>query len=524
MRLGSLQKLGSRLVSIHPNDGELREDGSRRRAFDTMALPTISKVSGNKIRANANRLLVTACDDFIAAGRKSGKNCSPNSHCLSEGLDVEPEYEHKDLGAKTMRVEKSIWIATIAFLLTAVVMGPFAVSDAMAQKGGGGKGGGGGGGGGEDPPAPVAPVDYALRRFVMPADYVPKDNPEVSVRGINNHAEVVGYYDVGAGDNNEQPFYYDGQAGGAQATNLNDLTYDPMFAIPDDWYILAALDINDLGEIAGALVEKGDPDQLRGCVIEMRPAPIAGESERPRLHLLPDGKWSHTYASRINDDGTILGRGDAITSYVYRLGDTGVEVLPYAFDAFDADLSNSFSDEPAQVLSRWPYQLYTLGDAAPQALPVQPNSLLGLADTGAFCGSRTYADGSRGGFWFDGTVHDVPGFNVCADINNAHDVLVTRTASKQSQRLFSLLHADYGELSVDAMIVAQSEAELDIWTSALLGQMYLSERAAVPADAVVTDAVVNEFPIIGGRLRRPSGKFTFSYDGYVLLPVSKAAN
>jgi len=456
----------------------------------------------------------------------SGKNRSPFAHCDAEGSVFEPEHKQLKLGAMTMGMQKSSWFAAVAVLLAAVVMGSFAANDAMAQKGGGGKGGGGGGG--EEPPAPVepiAPVDYALRRFVMPADYVPKDNPEVSVRGINNHAEVVGYYHVGAGDNNEQPFYYDGQAVGAQATNLNDLVYDLEYAIPADWYILGALAINNWGEIAGALVKKGDPDQLRGCVIEMRPAPIvAGQSLSPRLHLLPDSQWSHTYASRINDDGTILGRGDAITSYVYRLGDTGVEVLPYAFDAFEADLSNSFSDEPAQVLSRWPYQLYTLGDAAPQALPVQPNSLLGLADTGAFCGSRTYADGSRGGFWFDGTLHDVPGFNVCADINNAHDVLVTRTASKQSQRLFSLLHADYGELSVDAMIVAQSEAELDIWTSALLGQMYLSERAAVPADAVVTDAVVNEFPIIGGRLRRPTGKFTFSYDGYVLLPVPKPAN
>lgn len=422
----------------------------------------------------------------------------------TEGLVFEPEHKKTNLGAMTMRMQKSSWIAAMAVLVAAVVMGSFSASDALAQKGGGGS-------------PPPAPVNYGLRRFVMPADYVPTVSSEVSVECINNFAEVVGYYDVGVGANNEQPFYYDGQVGGAQATNLNDLIFKTGFAIPADSYILAALAINNSGEIAAALALKSDHDQLRGCVIKMRPPTLAGQPQLPSLHLLPDGQWSHTYARGINDDGTILGRGDATNSYIYRLGNEKVEILPYAFDALDADLNNFFGGRQAQVLSRWPFQLYTLGAAAPQPLSVQPNSLMGLADTGAFCGSRTYANGSRGGFWYDGAVHDVPNFNVCEDINNSHDVAALGWTRK-NERLFTLLHANYGALNVDAMIVAQSVAELEIWKSAGLGQMYLSERAAVSADDVVS-----KFPIIGGRLAR-SSKFSTTYEGYVLLPIPIAAN
>ena len=68
----------------------------------------------------------------------------------------------------------------------------------------------------------------------------------------------------------------------------------PEFEPQEAWYIYAALGIHNLGDIAAALALEGDPAQLRGCVIEMRPDPL-DTSVKPRIHLIPDGFWSHTY-------------------------------------------------------------------------------------------------------------------------------------------------------------------------------------------------------------------------------------
>lgn len=182
----------------------------------------------------------------------------------------------------------SVLIRSRLFIvLTVFAMAVSMCGVATAQKGGNGNGkGGGGGGGGEDPPPP--PVLYELHRFTLPADYL---GGNWAAEEVNDVGELVGYYDDGGSNSGgEQPFYLDTNTGDTVATNLNDVEFEAGFGVPAGWYVYAALGINNLGDIAGALALDADPEQLRGCVIEMRPNPL-DLSIKPRIHLLPDSSW-----------------------------------------------------------------------------------------------------------------------------------------------------------------------------------------------------------------------------------------
>ena len=224
---------------------------------------------------------------------------------------------------------------------------------------------GGGKGGDEEAPPPAL---FELQRYAMPANYA---GGTVAAEEMNALGELVGYY--GASDATEQPFYIDVRSGATVASNLNDLPLDPNYDVPDGWYIYAATGINNWSDISGALALSSDPDQLRGFVLEMVPDPTDA-SVLPRLHLLPDEAWTHTYARRINDAGQVLGRGDDITSYIYRTGlhglpgDLEVEVLPFQFDAWSAHMNNPTASHGTQIAAYSNpigFVHYTLGDASP---------------------------------------------------------------------------------------------------------------------------------------------------------------
>ncbi len=238
--------------------------------------------------------------------------------------------------------------------LTCIAVGMAACGNLVAKKGGNGGGNGGGG----DPPAEPT-VHYLLHRFTMPADYF---GGTVS-QEINDVLEVVGWYRNPLIEGTEQPFYFDATSGETRATNLNEIEFDASFGLPVDeegvWYINTATDINNMGDISCSLGLVGNSDRLRGAVIEMRPDP-ADPSLKPRIHLIPDEAWSHTYARSINDVGVVLGRGDSETSYVYQVPfrsvvdvtavPTPVTVIPTPFDAwYSGHLTNPINDGPTLV-------------------------------------------------------------------------------------------------------------------------------------------------------------------------------
>ncbi len=360
---------------------------------------------------------------------------------------------------------KQIWTCV---LLTAALTVSLATSGVVLGKGK------------PKPPPPPAIVNYAIQRVPMPADYsagIPWP------RNINVQGEIAGYYS--SLDGGEQPYYVDGNG---LLTNLNDMALDPDFDVPAGWYVYAATDINDWGDVSGALARLDDPAQLRGFVLELRP-----ENGDPRLHLIPDGDWSHTYACRINDAGEVLGRGDAIDSYIYRPplhglpGDASVVVLPFDFDAFYSYLNNPVGNSPAQVLTD-DGRLYTLGDAAATDLTIPINSSIGgFNDLGLFCGWRYVAGKgnktSQVGYIYDGQFNDVSSLQRARDLNENADLVGPASGRP------TLVHADHGVIDLDSD-----------------GSVYLvSERGIVG-----TDPAVDDFPVIVG---------TSGQDLLILRPV-----
>lgn len=396
-------------------------------------------------------------------------------------------------------------------LLAALLFGNGLAYAAPPEGKGGGKGGGGGDDGGTTDPPPPAPVQYALQRFAMPSDYA---GGTVAIRGMNDLGEAVGYYPPSAGG--EEPFYYSSLTGTSIATNLNDLQFADGYAVPEGWYIYAATGINNWGDICGALALASDPAQLRGFVLELRADPL-DPAPVPRLHLIPDEAWAHTYASRINDAGEVLGRGDSATPYIYRpalhgaAGDETVQVLPLVCDAYYALLNNPVGERAAQVLtfSQGVLHFYTLGDAVAQPVDVDVDDARGLSDSGTFCGFNSVAvrknKFERRGYWYDGSLHELPGVEFAQDINVTGDVAGSNNV---------LFHAVHGLLDLDSLVVTANDTEHQVWTNSVPSGLLLTERN--PAG---TDPSVADYPAIAGRLQRYDTAYSFFYDGYILFPM-----
>ena len=212
--------------------------------------------------------------------------------------------------------------------------------------------------------------------------------------------------------------------------------------MPDGWYIYAATGINNLGDISCALARDGDIKQLRGCVIEMRPDAL-DPSLKPRVHLIPDGAWSHTYARRINDVGVILGVGDSDTSYVYRVplhgqtGDESVTVIPIPFNAWYAFLTNPVNDGGPSLVKAEIYVTdeiltYNVDEgtwsfADLSNLGFNLADIRGVNDLGSFCGNYSKQISKRKtanrGFAYDGVFVALDDMEFGDNLNNDGDVI-----------------------------------------------------------------------------------------------------
>lgn len=376
-----------------------------------------------------------------------------------------------------MIFRRSFFIVLVGttFLCTSALTVP-----CLAAKGG--KGGGKPGGG--DPP-PI--VNYQCTQIPVPGDY---SSGTPWPRTINDQGEVVGhYYTDDPGGN--QPYYYDLNSGVNYLTNLNDLSFNPDFGLPEGWYLYVATDINNRGDISGALAKTDDPQQLQGFVLELRP----DEGGLPRLHTIPDDPWTHTYASRINDAGNVLGRGAATQSYTYQapvhgaVGDSQVSVLPMEFDAFYGFLNNA---SPAQVLTG-DAQLYSLGDSA--ATELGPMRTDNFNDLGMFVGAQSVATRGhktayQGYLYIDGQIEALPELEFAKGLNNSTDIVGRETSGDEI-----LLHRDLGTIALqaDTVVTFSSDVDRSRWNSVEKDLWLVSERGIAGIDPAVAD-----FPYIVG--------------------------
>ena len=362
-----------------------------------------------------------------------------------------------------------------------------------------------------DPP----PVTYGLKTFAMPNDYV---GGTMDVQEMNNLGEVVGRYYLP--DGTQQPFYFDALSGNTVATNLNDMTIDPAWPLPEGgWYIFAALGINDLGDIVGSLALPGLPNMRRGFVLELRPD-LLGTTQMPRLHVIPDAAWSRTYARRINNAGDVLGVCDSVTAYSYHPalhgmpGDSDVRVLPFSCWGWDTVMNNSAYG--TQVVT-WSSSIngfvrYKLGDVSPELLnlPSSVGNVSGLSDSGSFCGS-SYARNRNTPYYNDGTMHYLTtvGTDSGRDINSSNDVLTEGgSASKPI-----LVHSTHGPLDLSKIVVGSNATEQSFWAGATTSWSKMTERGIAG-----TDPSVAAFPAVTGSVR--TGTLIASYNwAYVLLPI-----
>lgn len=400
-----------------------------------------------------------------------------------------------------MRISRCVLFSTLATGLLGLV----ALQSAPAGKGGGkGKPGGG------DTTPP--PVTYGLKLFAMPPDY---EGSTVSVEEMNVDGEIVGFYPLP--DGTKQPFYFNAFSNDVVVTNLNDIELDPAHGVPTGWYIYAATGINKWGDISGALALESNPAVLRGFVLELRPDPT-DLTLKPRMHLIPDGFWDHTYARRINDAGEVLGRGDDMMSYIYRpplhgtAGDANVQILPFVFDAWYAHLNNPTAQHDTQIVA-WSsaigeYVRYTLGDDAAEILNLDVRDVRGLSDTGSLCGYRKSRK-NLVGYLYDGVFHDLPEVDFAQGVNASDDVVGDRYGTGPI-----LYHKTHGAIDLET-VVAASDSEQQLWINGDPGFSRITNRGVVGAGTALAD-----FPAVAGTLRRYDTEYSYFYEGYVLIPLT----
>lgn len=359
----------------------------------------------------------------------------------------------------------------------------------------------------DPPPEPdPPPVSYALHRFSMPVDFGADGfGGTVSVEELNDVGELVGYYPDSTVEGGEQPFYLDINSDDTVATNLNDLEYDQDYGIPAGWHIGAATGINNLGDISAALENDNDPDQLRGCVIQLRPD-SSDLTLLPRLNEIPeDPAWGHTYARRINDEGVVLGGDtDLHIAYVYHLGDEDVQIIPEPFHVWSHGyLTNPVGGGASLVKMTLGDEVLTYNvDSGTSTSESLDNALRGFNDYGDYCGSYAAKRNRKKGYWFDGVLHSLDDMSFASSLNNAGDVI-----GEDSGDRIILYHPDHGSISLDTTIVAENDAEQAIWDESKSLAPTLSERD------------VTGFPIVSGTMLRNDTSITFHYDGYILIPI-----
>ena len=367
-----------------------------------------------------------------------------------------------------------------------------------------------------EPPDPdPPPVMYALHRFSIPDDYLGGGR----VTELNDDGELVGYYYDSMVDNGEQPFYFDITSGDTVATNLNDLHFEEGYGLSDvpgedEWYIDAAMGINNRGDIAVALAKVGDSAILRGCVVELRPE----DSSLPRLHLIPDEDiGTHKYARRINDDGVVLGGDPATgTAYIYRAplhgqpGDITVQVIPEAIDVSrdNLNLLNPLMEGGATLVKAYIGNEIFTYDIDSGDLSYTDVSGLNIIrtfynDFGVFCGTYTeYINKRRTrnvGYRFDDSFHALHDMVRAGDLNNAGDVI-----GRSSESRVILDHSVHGSISLDATIIAESVQEQAIWDD--------SQQFLLP---MLSERDATGFPVVSGVMWHPDS----TMDGYVLIPI-----
>ena len=371
-----------------------------------------------------------------------------------------------------------------------------------------GKGGGNGGGGGEDPPESQV-VAYGLFILSMPGDYA---GGTATIQEMNENGEGVGYYpDAATGW--QQPFYFDIHSGDSVVTNVNDIEIDENYPVPSGWYVLAALGINAHGDIALALALESDPDVVRGGVLQLRPD-VNDLSLLPRVLLLPDEAWTHTYARSINDDGIVLGHADDVTSYVYRTGlrngvaDPDVQILPLTRDAYYAEMNNSTAEHGTQIIQSTSEGiiLYDVDSSQWALLALDVESVTGLSDSGSFCGSRKRKGNKQTGYIYDGMITNLTGSEGASAINSVDDVIENHSYDT------ILYHAQHGVLPLDPLVVTMNQSDQDLWDAGDELFNGVTDRDVYGSDAP-------EFPIVFGSLRNDR-EFSFQYDAYVLFPLA----
>lgn len=396
-----------------------------------------------------------------------------------------------------------VWAAVAAFAAVAV-------DPCFAAKGGNGNGKPGGG----DPPP--APVNYDFQMLPMPADY---DGGIPWPTELNDHGEVVGYYNsTDAGG--RQPYYYDIGSGANALTNLNDIALDPLYGLPDGAYFFAATDINNRGDIVGILGMQNDPDPVMGFVLELRP----DGGGLPRLHTVPDDPWSRPYLTSINDAGTVLGRGTTTEAYVYNppihgaAGDPAVTVLPFEMDAWNAHLSNPAAGDSAQIFT-FNGKKYTLGDFEPVETGAQ--RIDNINDVGEFIGTREVAGKGKkttqeAYLFSSGDFESLPEFIYPKGLNDAGDIVGRESGGEEI-----LLHRDLGpiELVPDVSVLFSDPSDLDRWNSVEKELYQISERGILGVDPAVAD-----FPFLVGAVFDPDDPAFLAMDLFVLRPVPVAAS
>ena len=200
----------------------------------------------------------------------------------TEGLVFEPEHKKTNLGAMTMRMQKSRWIAAMAVLVAAVVMGSFSASDALAQKGG--KGGGGG-------TPPVLPnMAYEVKFLPIVGSAIVED--------MNRNLQIVGWTAQSIdGMAKHDGFLYDHGTG--LVRTLGDLiSLQDMTIIAGKGFTQSKFrGINDSGLLVG-YVGNVDYSKSDGLIID-----LASRS----LTLTSTLGYSDSYLLHVNNSGSLVG-------------------------------------------------------------------------------------------------------------------------------------------------------------------------------------------------------------------------
>ncbi len=278
-------------------------------------------------------------------------------------------------------------------ILAMFVVTFFAAGQALAQGNGKGGGNGGGGGGGDDPPASV-PINYSIHLVPLATPMIP--------RSINGTGVVVG-------GNSGRAFVYDSRevfapAGDPTAQRIFDLNDDSIiFGKLQDllpgWVFSSAWDVNEDGNVVGALRDLGNTTARKGFVLETF---LNSDPNTWNLIVLTDF-GTRSYATDINSNGDVLGiydRPDGTQDYfLYNPWlESGVNAELGLNVSLDGSLNNL--GQVAGMLADGNTAFYFDPNSTMDTFTVKNGAIGGLNDVGYVCG-RWYDKGKYKAFRFD---------------------------------------------------------------------------------------------------------------------------